>query len=90
MAPGRALVLNVARLTFLASAGIRCIVKAWMDSGQRVVLQNAPNSIRRVLWLVDGRPEPEAWVFVWAGSNRSDLSRKRKAGPKQLPGTLSP
>ena len=90
MAPGRALVLNVARLTFLASAGIRCIVKAWMDSGQRVVLQNAPNSIRRVLWLVDGRPEPEAWVFVWAGSNRSDLSRKRKAGPKQIPGTLSP
>ena len=72
MAPGRALVLNVARLTFLASAGIRCIVKAWMGSGQRVVLQNAPNSIRRVLWLVDGRSDPEAWAFEWAGSKRSD------------------
>jgi len=71
MAPGRALVLNVARLTFLASAGIRCIVNAWMDSGQRVVLQDASNSIRRVLWLVDGRPEPEAWVFEWVGSRRA-------------------
>ena len=49
MAPRRALVLNLARLTFLASAGIRCIVNAWMGSGRRVILQNAPNSIRRVL-----------------------------------------
>ena len=74
-ASGRALVLNVARLTFLASAGIRCIVKAWRGSGQRVVLQNAPNSIRRVLWLVDGRSEPEAWAFEWVGSKRSDAQR---------------
>ena len=65
------MVLNVARLTFLASAGIRCIVKA-IGSGQRVVLQDAPNSIRRVLWLVDGRSEPEAWAFEWVGSKRSD------------------
>ena len=71
VAPGRALVLNVARLTFLASAGIRCIVQASKGGGQRVVLQDAPNSIRRVLWLVDGRPEPEAWVFEWVGSMRS-------------------
>jgi len=78
MAPGRTLVLNVARLTFLASAGIRCIVKAWRDSGQRVVLQDAPNSIRRVLWLVDGMPEPEAWVFEWVGSRRSGMTRDRQ------------
>jgi len=90
MAPGRALVLNVARLTFLASAGIRCIVKAWMDSGQRVVLQDASNSIRRVLWLVDGRPEPEAWVFEWVGSRRSALIQKRNPGPREILGTSSP
>lgn len=90
MAPGRTLVLNVARLTFLASAGIRCIVNAWMDSGQRVVLQDAPNSIRRVLWLVDGMPEPEAWVFEWVGSGRSDLIRRRREQPQQIPGTSSP
>jgi len=90
MAPGRTLVLNMARLTFLASAGIRCIVKASMDSGQRVVLQDASNSIRRVLWLVDGMPEPEAWVFEWVGSRRSALIRKRNPGPREIPGTSSP
>ena len=90
MRPGRTLVLNVARLTFLASAGIRCIVKAWMDSGQRVVLQDASNSIRRVLWLVDGRPEPEAWVFEWVGSRRSAMIQKRNPGRREILGTSSP
>ena len=88
--PGRVLVLNVARLTFLATAGIRCIVKAWTDSGQRVVLQDASNSIRRVLWLVDGRPEPEAWVFEWVGSRRSGLTRKRNEGTKADPRNVDP
>jgi anti-anti-sigma factor len=72
LAPGRALVLDLARLTFLATAGINCFVNAWKASGERVVLRDAPNSIRRVLWLTDGRPEPEAWVFECTGSKRSE------------------
>lgn len=88
--PGRPLVFDLTRLTFLSSAGISCLVRAWKTTGERVVLRDAPNSVRPVLWLVDGRPEPEAWVFECTGSKRSDRLRpraKRRAaqGPNRSP-----
>jgi anti-anti-sigma factor len=81
VAPGRALILDLTRLTFLASAGIRCFVRTWKTSGQRVVLRDAPNSIRRVLWLVDGRPEPEAWVLQCTGASRARALATEVAHP---------
>jgi len=62
--PGRAIVFDMARLTFLGSSGITCIIRTCRATGHPVVLRNAPPRVRRVLDLVDPPPQRlAAWVF---------------------------
>jgi anti-anti-sigma regulatory factor len=43
-------------------SGVRCLIKTWKTSGQRVVLLNPCRAVRRLLELIESRGE-EAWLI---------------------------
>jgi anti-anti-sigma factor len=61
MVPGKAVVLDLAQLTFLDTSAIHFFVRAEAESGHPVVLMNASRTVRRVLDLA--RVDSQAWVF---------------------------
>ena len=61
--PGRAIVFDMAQLTFMDSTAINCMVRICMETGHPVVLRDASPAVRRLLDLLDGRDPPRAWVF---------------------------
>lgn len=60
--PGCSLILDLTDLTFMDGSGVRCIIKAWRTSGQRVVLLKPSRAVRRLLELIESVGE-EAWLI---------------------------
>jgi anti-anti-sigma factor len=64
MAPGRAVVLDLAHLTFMDSSVIHWLVETWDSTGHPVVLRNASPVVRRILDVTANLgPDGHAWVF---------------------------
>ncbi len=64
MVPGRAIVLDLAQLTFMDSSVIHWLVETCDATGHPVVLRNASPVVRRILDItttVDA--DSDAWVF---------------------------
>jgi anti-anti-sigma factor len=62
--PGRAIVFDMAQLTFLGSTAITCMVRTSRATGHPVVLRSTPERVRRVLDIVDAPPQSlRAWVY---------------------------
>ena len=61
--PGRAIVFDMAQLTFMDSTAINCMIRICMETGHPVVLRHASPAVRRLLDLLDERHPPRAWVF---------------------------
>jgi anti-sigma B factor antagonist len=60
--PGCSVILDLTGLTFMDGSGVRCLIKTWKTSGQRVVLLNPSRAVRRLLELIESRSE-EAWLI---------------------------
>jgi anti-anti-sigma factor len=63
MVPGQPVVMDLAHLTFLDSSAIHLFIRTCASSGHPVVLREASSAIRRILYLADGKRQPDAWVF---------------------------
>ncbi len=64
MLPGRAVVLDLAKLTFMDSNVIHWLVEVHVASGTPVVLRNTPHTARLLLGVAATvGPDGEAWVF---------------------------
>jgi anti-anti-sigma factor len=63
MVPGKPVIMDLAQLTFLDSSAIHLFIRTCASSGHPVVLRDASSAVRRILYLADGKRQPEAWVF---------------------------
>jgi anti-anti-sigma factor len=63
MVPGQPVVMDLAQLTFLDSSAIHLFIRTCATSGHPVVLRDASSKVRRILYLADGKLQPDAWVF---------------------------
>lgn len=75
LVPGKPIVIDLARLTFLDSSAIHCLFRTWYSSGHPVELLNTTPAVRRILEL--GAPEPEAWVFDGERPSSTDTASSR-------------
>jgi anti-anti-sigma factor len=66
LVPGQPVILDLAQLTFLATAAIPCLIRTWDASGHPVLLRNSSAAVRRFLALADG--QSHAWTFDQDGS----------------------
>jgi anti-anti-sigma factor len=66
MVPGKAIVLDLAQLTFLDTSAIHCFVRACAETGHPVVLMNTSRTVRHILDLIPDL-DPQAWVFDGEG-----------------------
>ena len=64
MVPGRAVVLDLAEVTFMDSNVIHWLIELFDATGTPVVLRNAPHTARLLLGVAEiVGPAGEAWVF---------------------------
>jgi anti-anti-sigma factor len=64
MAPGTAVVLDLAHLTFMDSSVIHWLVETCDSTGHPVVLRNASPAVRRILDVTATLgPDGDAWVL---------------------------
>jgi anti-anti-sigma factor len=64
MVPGRAIVLDLAQLTFIDSSVIHWLIATCQATGHPVVLRNASTTVRRLLDVASTvGPGEDAWVF---------------------------
>src|SRR5262245_34123205 len=64
MVPGRAIVLDLAQLTFMDSSVIHWLVETCNETGHPVVLRNASPVVRRILDIAATVSlDSDAWVF---------------------------
>ena len=65
---GQAIVLDLAQLSFLDSAGVHCIINAFLATGHPVVLKAVSPAIRPFLALAESlEPSTQAWTFEGEG-----------------------
>jgi anti-anti-sigma factor len=64
MAPGQAIVLDLAQLTFMDGSVIHWLVETCDETDQPVVLRNVSPVVRRILDLAATLgPDGDAWLF---------------------------
>jgi anti-anti-sigma factor len=80
MAPGRAIVLDLAQLTFMDSSVIHWLVEICDATGHPVVLRNASPVVRRILDIATTMDfDGDAWVF---DGDRASPSTVREKYPR--------
>jgi hypothetical protein len=66
LVPGRAVILEMAQVTFLDTSAIYCLIRTWDASDHPVLPRKSSAAVRRFLDLADG--QSHAWTFDPDGS----------------------
>ena len=60
--PNRTVIFDMAQVTFMGSTGLQVMAEVYAITGERVVLRNPSDRVRRVLAIID-TGKPAAWVI---------------------------